>query len=332
MARYRNGLPQLGNRLFVADGGLETTLLFHEGAHLPCFAAFDLLKDVTGRDTLTAYFERYAQIARDHGAGIVMETPTWRASRDWGAQLGYDEAALSRVNRDAVALVAGVRERYETPATPIVVSGNLGPRDDGYRADARMTADEAQRYHDAQVATFADTEADMVAAFTMTYAEEAIGIVCAARARGMPVAISFTLETDGLLPSGMPLGDAIEATDAASDAYPAYYMINCAHPSHFERVLTEAGPWRERLGGLRANASRKSHAELDASTELDAGDPAALAGDYRVVRSLLPGLRVVGGCCGTDHRHVAAICRELGAVRTGRLPVAAGHTSPTTGE
>jgi S-methylmethionine-dependent homocysteine/selenocysteine methylase len=310
--RHRTALPQLGERLFIADGGLETTLLFHEGIHLPCFAAFDLLKDAPGRATLVAYFERYAAIARDGGVGIVMETPTWRASRDWGAQMGYDEAALARVNREAVALVDDVRARFETEATPIVVSGNLGPRGDGYRADARMTADEARRYHDAQVASLADTAADMVAAFTMTYAEEAIGIVRAARAHAMPVAISFTLETDGRLPCGTTLAQAIAATDAATDGYAAYYMINCAHPSHFERVLTEGGSWRERLRGLRANASRKSHAELDAATQLDDGDPAELALDYRVVRGLLPGLRVVGGCCGTDHRHVAAICHELG--------------------
>lgn len=241
----------------------------------------------------------------------MLEAPTWRASPDWAAKLGYDAQALADANRRAIGLMLEVRAEVERPTTPVVISGNLGPRGDGYKPQARMAADEAQAYHDFQVRTFADTDADMVAAFTMNYVEEAIGIVAAAKAHRMPVAISFTLETDARLPTGQRLAEAIGATDEATGDYPAYYMINCAHPTHFEATLSDGGAWRERLRGIRANASKRSHAELDESTDLDDGDPDELGGQYRALRPLLPHLTVVGGCCGTDRRHVASICRAL---------------------
>lgn len=313
MSPYRNRLPQLGDRPFITDGGLETTLIYHEGIDLPHFAAFVLLDRPEHERVLHAYFERYANIARANGVGAVLESATWRANPDWGAKLGYDDAALADIQRRAIAQLVAVREKFDSENTPIVVSGNLGPRGDGYRADARMSADEAQDYHGPQVRTFAATDADMVAAFTMNYTDEAIGIARAAQASRMPVAISFTVETDGRLPSGESLEGAIARTDDATDAHPAYYMINCAHPTHFAGVIENGGDWRERVRGLRANASKRSHAELDAATELDAGDPGELGRDYVSIRRALPALNVVGGCCGTDHRHVEAMCRALHA-------------------
>jgi len=307
MSKYSRQLPQLGDTLFLTDGGLETTLVFHQGLNLPYFAAFDLLKDEDGLALLRGYFDRYLSIARRRGVGIVLEAPTWRANPDWAGKLGYDKEALADANRKAIGLLLEIRAAYETPTTPMVISGNLGPRGDGYRVDARMRADEARTYHAAQIETFADTEADMVSAFTLNYAEEAIGIVQAACGAGMPVAISFTLETDGRLPSGDALADAIERTDQETNGYPAYYMINCAHPTHFAHVLCADGEWRERIRGVRANASERSHAELDESTDLDVGDPAELGHQYRGLRALLPKLTVLGGCCGTDHRHLEAI-------------------------
>jgi S-methylmethionine-dependent homocysteine/selenocysteine methylase len=310
MTKYRNRLPQLGDRLFMTDGGLETTLIFHEGIELPLFAAFDLLKDQAGTDRLRRYYQRYSVIAADNDLGMVLEAPTWRASRDWGAKLGYDAVALDTANRKAIELMCEIRAEFETPQRPMVVSGNLGPRGDGYRPGAKMSIDEARAYHAAQIETFAQTAADMVAVFTMNYVEEAAGIAQAARSAKMPLAVSFTVETDGRLPSGESLRDAIARTDDASGAHPAYYMINCAHPTHFERVL-EGGAWIDRIRGLRANASRRSHAELDESPDLDAGNPEELGGEYRALRPLLRNLTVVGGCCGTDDRHVASICAAL---------------------
>lgn len=308
MSKYRNKLPQMDNSIFVTDGGLETTLIFHEGINLPLFAAFDLLKDEPGLETLRRYYQRYAQIARQRDLGFILEAPTWRASADWATQLGYTDVTLADANRKAIGLLIEIRDAYETAASPMVISGNLGPRGDGYRPGARMSAAQAGDYHARQIHTFAQTDADMVSAMTLNYVEEGVGIVQAARDASMPVAISFTVETDGRLPSGDTLADAIRRTDEETGSYALYYMINCAHPTHFQRVLQEDSSWLKRIRGLRANASKRSHAELDNSTDLDAGNPLELGGQYRELRRLLPNLNILGGCCGTDHRHVEAIC------------------------
>jgi homocysteine S-methyltransferase len=307
MSKYRSNLPHLDAPVFLTDGGCETTLVFHDGFDLPDFAAFPLLADAAGRAALDRYLDDYAEVARRDGRGIVLESATWRASADWGARLGYDAAALDAANRDAIEQVLDARRRHETSTTPVVVSGNIGPRGDGYVVGATMSADEARAYHASQIRTFASTEADLVTAMTMTYSAEAIGIATAAKEAGMPVVISFTVETDGLLPSGETLGDAIEAVDAATDGYPAYFMVNCAHPTHFAHLFEGDPAWASRIGGVRANASALSHDELDAATELDRGDPDDLAARYSALLGLLPNLRVLGGCCGTDHHHIAAI-------------------------
>lgn len=311
MATHRDHhrLPQLDGDVFLADGGIETSLIYGDGLELPDFAAFHLLATDAGTTALRRYFETYAEIARRHQVGIVLETPTWRASADWGARLGYTTEELAAVNRRAVALVDGVRRA--TPEVPVVVSGCVGPRGDGYVVGEVMSVEEARRYHALQVRTFASGAADMVGAITMTYVEEAIGVTLAAEAAGMPVQVSFTVETDGRLPAGQPLGEAIQAVDEATGAYPAYYMVNCAHPTHFAHVLD--GPWTARLRGVRANASTMSHAELDAAEDLDAGDPDDLAARYVDLGRALPGLAVAGGCCGTDHRHIEAIAAALAA-------------------
>ena len=296
----------------MTDGGLETTLIFHEGVDLPHFAAFALLATSEGTRTLRRYFDRYAALAKRHGVPFLLESPTWRANADWAARLGYDVASLADVNRRAIALMTEVRQAWEEPGRPFVISGNIGPRGDGYVAGRRMSATEARDYHAVQIETFADTSADMVSAFTINYPEEGIGVARAAAEHGMPVVIAFTAETDGRLPSGDTLADAIARTDDETGGGPAYYMINCAHPTHFAPVLREPGDWH-RVRGLRANASTRSHAELDSSPDLDAGDPERLGAEHRELLSALPQLIVVGGCCGTDQRHVDAICTSIKA-------------------
>jgi S-methylmethionine-dependent homocysteine/selenocysteine methylase len=305
--RYRSGLPQLDGGVFLTDGGIETTLIFHQGLDLPLFAAFGLLKDEEGTDALRRYYEPYLELARERGLGFVLESPTWRASPRWARELGYSAEQLDDLNRRAIALMEELRDRYESGGAPIVISGCIGPQDDGYNPATKLSADEARDYHAVQIATFAGTAADMVTAMTLTYADEATGIARAAEAAGLPSAIAFTLETEGRLPSGQALAEAIEQVDAETDSAPAYYMINCAHPTHFEAVLDGGAAWTHRIRGLRANASTKSHAELDESEELDEGDPADLGVRYAALREGLPSLNVLGGCCGTDHRHVAEI-------------------------
>ena len=286
---------------------METTLIYRDGLELPEFATFPLLDDDAGVAALRGYYESYARLADELGAGLVLDTPTWRANADWGAKLGYDEAALADANRRAVALLRELRR--DDP--PLLVSGCIGPRGDGYVVGETMTAEEAERYHDPQVAILAEEGVDLVSALTLTYAEEATGIARAAQRHRVPAVISFTVETDGRLPSGQPLGEAIEQVDRETAGGPAYFMVNCAHPTHFAHVLDAEAPWLQRLAGIRANASQKSHAELDESDELDAGDPDELAARYRELQDALPRLAVVGGCCGTDERHVAAVARAV---------------------
>jgi homocysteine S-methyltransferase len=314
MAKYRHDLPQLGETIFLTDSGLETTLIFLDGMELPYFASFPLLATSAGKKRLREYYDLHAGMALRGRMGFVLETPTWRCNPDWAYKLGYTLAQTDKLNRDAIALMAEVRRDFETPTSPMVISGNLGPRGDGYDPGWVMSADEAMRYHAPQIQSFKLAEADMVSAFTMTNVPEAVGIVRAAERAGMPVAISFTLETDGKLPTGQSLQEAIETTDTLTSGYAAYYMINCAHPTHFGGALAKGMDWTQRIRGVRANASTRSHAELDSSADLDAGNPAELGEQYRDLRRTFRGITIVGGCCGTDHRHVHEIARRCEAV------------------
>ncbi len=308
MAKYRNNLPQMGGKLFLTDSGMETSLIYHQGIELPHFASFDLMKDAQGRAVVDAYYAKHAALAKAKGLGFVLETPTWRANKDWGAKIGYSEGELIAVNRACVGLMADLRTRFETKDSPMPISGNIGPRGDGYRPDYRMSVKEALAYHARQVQTFTDSEADFVSAFTMNYIEEPIGIAHACELAGIPCVISLTVETDARLASGHTIEDAINEIDVRTANYPAYYMINCAHPTHFENAIAAGEDWVRRIRGLRANSSCKSHAELDASTTLDEGNPVELGSQYRELRTKMPRMTVLGGCCGTDLRHVEQIC------------------------
>jgi S-methylmethionine-dependent homocysteine/selenocysteine methylase len=299
-------LPQLGDDLFLTDGGMETWLVHERGFELPQFAAFPLVDDPRGVEALREYFAPYVELARAKGLGLVLDAPTWRASSHWGELLGYDAKQLAELNRHAVALVDDVRK--EASDVSVVVGGCIGPSDDAYAPSEQISADAAYAYHRTQIETLTETAADFVNALTLTYSAEAIGIARAANAVGLPVAISFTVETDGRLPGGETLEDAIAAVDGSAKV--DYFMVNCAHPTHFTDAIAD-GEWRDRVWGVRANASAKSHAELDEAAELDSGDPQELASHYPQLRERLPNLRVAGGCCGTDERHIAAICAVL---------------------
>lgn len=307
MAKYQNNLPQLNGKTVLTDGGLETVMIFQEGVDLPLFASFHLLETAEGRARLDAYLDRYIEIAKASGTGLLLESVTWRASRDWTAQLGISEAETVRINRDAIAYLESVRGRHETPETPMVISGCVGPRGDGYDPGEIMTADEAEAYHGHQIGLLADAGADLISFLTLTNVPEAIGAVRAAKAAGIPIAVSFTVETDGRLPTGDALAEAVRAVDDATGAYPAYFMINCAHPEHFGEALAGI----DRIRGLRANASRCSHAELDDAEELDDGNPAELGRQFADLMRSNPQLCVIGGCCGTDHRHIAEIAGSV---------------------
>lgn len=304
-------LPRPGQRIFLTDGGLETSLIFHHDIDLPEFASFVVFENEDDTDVLRSYYRKYLDIAVSTGSGFILEAATWRASRDWGAKIGYDDAALADVNRRAVQLMHELRDEYASSDIPIVISGNVGPRGDGYVAGRQMTADESFSYHLPQVRVLVDAGVDVITAMTMTYPAEATGIVRAAAECGLPSVIGFTTETDGRLPNGASLENAIAAVDEASGGGPAYYMVNCAHTDHFSEALAETESWTQRIGGIRANASRLSHAELDEAEELDDGDPIEFGKLHRKLRDRLPHISVFGGCCGTDHRHVHSVCSAL---------------------
>lgn len=308
MPRYRYTLPQLNGQPVLTDGGLETVLIFHEGIDLPEFASFPVVQSPEGRGVLQRYLDQYTTIAARHGVGLLLEAVTWRANPDWVERVTGSRDGVAAINHESIDFLAEYRDQQDAN-TPMPISGCIGPRGDGYVADRAMSADEAADYHGVQAEALAATEADLISALTLNYVEEAIGVAAAAKAAGIPAAISFTLDTDGRLPTGQPLGEAIQQVDEATGAAPAYYMINCAHPTHFAGVVEGSAPWAGRLRGLRANASTKSHEELEAMTELDEGDPSDLGARLGTLRDQLSQLSVVGGCCGTDHRHVAAIAQ-----------------------
>jgi len=342
-------LPQMqrDGRCFLTDGGVETTLIFKEGIDLPEFAAFTLLK--THPDKLRDCYRPYIDIAHKHQRGLILESPTWRASKDWGKKIGYDSAALlEQANVESIRFMQDLKDEYHRKcaalngpddedailAQPIVISGCIGPRGDGYVVGDLMTPMQAKEYHLEQIMVLANkTSADLVSGFTLTYADEAAGMVLAAKEADVPIVISFTLETDAKLPSGETLKEAITKVDELTDGYASYFMINCAHPTHFASMLAQelggnddasgeanktqdddAGDrsfWLNRLYGVRANASCKSHAELDGATELDEGDPADLSLRCMQLKSCMPKLCIVGGCCGTDERHIEQIALRL---------------------
>lgn len=316
MGRYRHRLP-LKERVFLTEGGMETVMIFQRGIDLAAFAAIDLMRRTDGPEIIADYFQPYLEIAKTSGKGLILDTPTWRASPDWAEAVGFaNQAELADANRRGIAVVAGVRGAADSERSPILVSGCIGPRGDGYDPGRQMTAAEAEDYHSWQMDILEDSPVDFVSALTMTHVGEATGIALAAKAAGLPAVISFTLETDGCLPTGDSLERAICEVDEATGGAPLYYMINCAHPVHFNKVLP--GPeapgatgWVARLGGIRANASKRSHAELDCACDLDDGNPVELGKELADLAQRLPNLTVLGGCCGTDHRHIAEIAKAL---------------------
>lgn len=311
MGIYSHNLPQLKEQIFITDAGLETELCFHKNIKLPEFAAYDLLRTQEGYEMLFDYYATYAELARKYARGLVLETTTWRANRDWGKKIGDSPERLDQLNRKAVELLLHIRSEYASDTTAIVISGNLGPRGDGYVASQRMNAEQAKDYHLPQIQTLVDAGVDLITSLTLNYVEEAIGIVKAAQQVDIPVVISFTVETDGRLPTGETLQQAIETVDRETNNGPVYYMINCAHPTHFGHLFNEQQVWIKRVRGIRGNASSCSHEELDNAEVLDEGNPDEFGAQCHHLHKMSPNLNILGGCCGTDHRHIEAICRHF---------------------
>ncbi len=308
--RHTDIIPQLSGPLFLTDGGLETDMIFNHGIELPCFSAINLMRTEYGRLKLQRYYSEYLGLARKNRAGFILESPTWRASTDWAEPMGLGQQELANLNRQAIRMLIRMKQD-NISSIPVCVSGCIGPRGDGYVDELAMDPAAAYAYHAPQIKLLADSGVDVVSALTMTNINEALGITQAAADVGVPVVISFTVETDGRLSGGESLASAIAAVDTLSSVSPRYYMINCAHPEHFARIIDSGTRWARRIGGLRVNASRCSHQELDNSDTIDDGNPEELAHDVAAVVELMPWLAVIGGCCGTDYRHIRAISSQL---------------------
>ena len=310
MSKYRNGLPQLNGDIYLTDAGLETDLIFNKGIEIREFAAHTLLPEESGRKALEDYLKGFLTLANNTDTGLILDSQTWKAHMHWAEDLGASEEDLQSANEDAISLINELRNEYAGNAKPIVLNGVVGPRGDAYAPDQLLAVEEARKYHARQLAWLANTDIDMVTALTFTQAGEATGFVLAARDVGLPCVVSFTVETDGNLPTGQSLSSAIEQVDNDSDSYTAYFMVNCAHPDHFSYLLGDE-PWARRIKGIRCNASRMSHAELDACEVLDDGNPHELGNQYRQIKDAMPWLNIFGGCCGSDLRHVTEIAKTV---------------------
>jgi homocysteine S-methyltransferase len=310
MSMFRTDLPQLGGGLYLTDAGIETDLIFNKGIEIREFATHTLLADELGRQAVADYFRGFLGLAAELGAGFVLDSPTWKAHPHWADALQASEADLADANREAIAFIARLRSEFSDNAAPIVLNGLVGPRGDAYAPDVAIAAAEAEEYHASQIGWLADTDVDMVTALTFPQSDEAIGVVRAADAVGLPIVVSFVVETDGSLPTGESLGHAILAVDAATGGSAAYFMVNCAHPDHFRHVLVDA-EWAHRIRGVRCNASRMSHAELDEAEVLDDGDIHELADGYRDLVDPMPWPNVAGGGRGSALRHATEDARTL---------------------
>ncbi len=310
MIKYRNNLPQLSGDLFFTDAGLETDLIFNHGIEIQEFAAHTLLPDTRGREAVANYLRGFLSLANKYDAGFVLDSQTWKAHLHWAKDLAATERELHEINQDAISFITELRDEFSENSKPIVLNGVIGPQGDAYAPEAKLAAREAEKYHAKQIGWLAETEVDMVTALTFTQSDEAIGVVRAAQSAGLPVVVSFTVETDGRLPTGQPLSEAIGAVDAATDSAAAYFMVNCAHPDHFFATFDDSD-WARRIRGLRCNASRLSHEELDECEVLDDGDPVELANQYKALTTTMPWLNVFGGCCGSDLRHVTQIAMAV---------------------
>ena len=303
----KSKLPHLNTDLYLTYTGMETDLLFTQNVDLPGFASYPLLETDHGRAHLSRYAADLIALGQEYGVDVILESATWVANRDRGAAIGYTPEKLIELNKKAISHVSEARDKFGN--RPTLISANVGPRSDAYAPGEQMNAEEAEAYHSEQIATLAATEADMISGYTIAYPAEAVGIVRAAKSVGIPVVIAFTVEVDGRLPTGATLEQAIAQVDDATEGYASYFMINCAHPDHFESTLSD-GSWMQRVRGIVANASRCSHAELDEAKVLDDGDPIELGKQLAEIRRRFPHINVLGGCCGTDMRHMQSIARN----------------------
>ncbi len=309
-------LPQQSGRLMTSADGFETWMQYVDGFTLRHFCGFELLNDPRGAACLRDYHRKIVEAAVANGFGVINEGLHYRASKDWGTLIGFSREGLEEINIRGIEFYRDFAREYGTPETPMIVSGAIGPKGDAHNIGRVPDAAEAEDYHADQILTMRKAGVDQVTAMTFSGVEEAIGFCRAAKAAELPVVVSFFVARGGRLKGGESLQEAITRVDAATDAAPAYFMINCTHPTEFEAGLA-AGAWTARLGGFMPNAVAAETLDLCRLGHLEDGDPDELGGQMAELARRFTHANVWGGCCGTDSRHIGQIARQVSAVRQG---------------
>lgn len=301
--------PRLDDRIYITEGGIETEILYKWGFELPEFSMYPLLDNADAMKTIHAMFDRVFAAAAAHDAGIVLAGLDYRASPDWAEKIGYSRDQLDAFIHRNIAFLKGRREAHADRVRDVYIAATCGPRGDAYGTGGTITEDEAEAYHAFQIAASKAAGADLVIGITFNNIPESIGFVRAAQDVGIPVGISLTLTPEGVMRSGPSLQQAVEEIDAATDGAAAWFGTNCAHPVEFEPALN-GGAWTDRLRYVRPNASKMDKIALCKLGHLEDGDPEELGGQMADLKRRFPQADILGGCCGTDERHLGEIARR----------------------
>jgi S-methylmethionine-dependent homocysteine/selenocysteine methylase len=308
--------PRLENKFYLTEGGTETDVLYKWGFELPEFAMFPLLDDPKADQVIRDIYRRYFDVAEKHDTGMLIVGHDYRASPDWGAKLGYTPEGLADMERRTIGFLDSIRREYEDRVSDVYIAGGVGPRGDAYGTGGGITEAEAEDYHSVQLTTLKSTPADMAIALTINNIAEAVGIVRAAESIDIPIGISLTLTTEGRLGSGPTLRDAIETIEEKTNGAAAWFGTNCSHPLEFASALADDGPWRDRLRYVRPNAAKMDKVALCKLGHLEDGDPVELGEQMGGVARRFPRADILGGCCGTDERHLGEIAKNVNRLRS----------------
>ena len=263
--------------------------------------------DPAGREVLGKIYREYIDIGQKFGIPMLVGTPTWRANPERSAEAGLSCESL---NRESVRFLRSIRDEFGGYGSDVMIAGLIGCRGDAYNPANALSRDEAKTFHTRQLESLAQSGVDLLMAATLPSAAEAEGIALAMESTGLPYVLSFITTGDGTVLDGTPLDQAIRPIDRLVSRRPIGFMVNCVHPSTFrktyQKVLLSAPDVAERILGLQANTSPRSPSELDGVPALETEDPAVLA-DSMIRLHEDFGLRVLGGCCGTDSGHISEI-------------------------
>lgn len=298
---------------YLTEGGQETEIMYRHGHKLPDFAMYPLFARPQAMADVRDMYRRYLETAVRHGFVALMGGLDYRASPDWASKLGFDAQALADVQLRCIDLLREFAKPFEPELPDVLIVGIVGPRGDAYSLNRTITAAEAEDYHSTQLATLKRAGVDLVSAMTFNNTEEAIGVARAAAGLGLPLAISFTLDSTSRLKSGPTVRQAITTVDAATgDARPDFYGINCSHPHEFTPAL-EPGDWMQRVRSFRPNAAMMEKQQLCQIGHLVDGDPQELGAQMGALARRYPHIDVWGGCCGTWDAHLDAIAMNVRA-------------------